>query len=126
MGEEQDPGLGIREPGSEDGRWAVRLGTMQMAVPYRVPRKRPEFALNHESLKVLDMVPIEWRKRKQRMKIDAAFAFPEVVGPQRVGATRPSPAQNQGEKVGLLPDEVQFSVDGEKVQLGEKAPNPEP
>jgi flagellar biosynthesis anti-sigma factor FlgM len=50
------------------------------------------------------------------MKIDASLAFPENVGPQRVGTTGPSPSQNQGEKVGLSPDEVQFSVDGDKVQ----------
>ena len=50
------------------------------------------------------------------MKIDASLAFPENVGPQRVGTTGPSPSQNQGERVGLSPDEVQFSVDGEKVQ----------
>jgi hypothetical protein len=31
------------------------------------------------------------------MKIDAAFAFLEVVGRQKVGATGPSPTQNQGE-----------------------------
>jgi len=72
------------------------------------------------------MEPIEWRKRKQRMRIDTAFAFPEIVGPQRVAATGPSPTQKQGEKVGLLPNEVRFSVDGEKVQLGEKVPNPQP
>jgi flagellar biosynthesis anti-sigma factor FlgM len=35
--------------------------------------------------------------------------------PQRVGAFS-SPTQNQGEKVGLFPDQVQFSVDREKVQ----------
>jgi flagellar biosynthesis anti-sigma factor FlgM len=50
------------------------------------------------------------------MKIDAPLAFPEGVGPQRVGATGTSPSQNQGERVGLSPDEVQLSVDGEKVQ----------
>jgi flagellar biosynthesis anti-sigma factor FlgM len=50
------------------------------------------------------------------MKIDASFALPEIGGPPRVGATGPSPTQNQGEKVGLFPDEVQLSVDGEKVQ----------
>lgn len=35
--------------------------------------------------------------------------------PQRVAAL-PSPAQHQGKKVGLFPDEVQFSIDREKVQ----------
>jgi negative regulator of flagellin synthesis FlgM len=35
--------------------------------------------------------------------------------PQRVAALS-SPAQNQGKKVGLFPDEVQFSIDHEKVQ----------
>jgi len=50
------------------------------------------------------------------MRIDASFAFPEIVGPQRVGATGPSPTQNQAEKAGLSPDEVPISVDGEKVQ----------
>jgi negative regulator of flagellin synthesis FlgM len=50
------------------------------------------------------------------MKIDAPLAFPQQVGPQRVGTTGPSPSQNQGESVGLSPDEAQFSVDGEKVQ----------
>ena len=50
------------------------------------------------------------------MKIDASFAFPEIVGPQRVGVAGPSPTQNQAEKVGLSPDEVRISVDGEKVQ----------
>jgi negative regulator of flagellin synthesis FlgM len=50
------------------------------------------------------------------MKIDAPLAFPEQVGPQRVGTTGSSPSQNQGERVDLSPDEVQFSVDGEKVQ----------
>jgi negative regulator of flagellin synthesis FlgM len=35
--------------------------------------------------------------------------------PQRVAAL-PSPAQNQGKKVCLFPDEVQFSIDREKVQ----------
>jgi flagellar biosynthesis anti-sigma factor FlgM len=50
------------------------------------------------------------------MKIDGSLAFPEQVGPQRVGTTGASPSQNQAEKVGLSPDEVQFSVDGEKIQ----------
>ncbi len=50
------------------------------------------------------------------MKIDAPLAFPQQVGPQRVGTTGPSPSQNQGESVDLSPDEAQFSVDGEKVQ----------
>ena len=50
------------------------------------------------------------------MKIDASFAFPEIVGPQRVGATGPSPTQNQAEKVGFSPDELRISLDGEKVQ----------
>jgi flagellar biosynthesis anti-sigma factor FlgM len=50
------------------------------------------------------------------MKIDASLSLPENVGPQRVGTTGPSPSQNQGEVVGLTPDEVQFSVDGDKVQ----------
>ena len=50
------------------------------------------------------------------MKIDAPLAFPEQVGPQRVGTAGPSPNQNEGARVGLSPDEVQFSVDGEKVQ----------
>jgi flagellar biosynthesis anti-sigma factor FlgM len=35
--------------------------------------------------------------------------------PKRVAAL-PSPAQNQGKKVGLSPNEVQFSIDREKVQ----------
>jgi flagellar biosynthesis anti-sigma factor FlgM len=50
------------------------------------------------------------------MKIDASLGLPENVGPQRVEITGPSPSQNQGERVGLTPDEVQFSVDGDKVQ----------
>jgi flagellar biosynthesis anti-sigma factor FlgM len=50
------------------------------------------------------------------MKIDAPLGLPEQVGPQRVGTTGSTPSQNQGERVGLSPDEVQFSVDGEKVQ----------
>ena len=50
------------------------------------------------------------------MKIDASLAFPEQVGPQRVGTTGASPSQNPAESVGLSSDEVQFSVDGEKVQ----------
>jgi flagellar biosynthesis anti-sigma factor FlgM len=50
------------------------------------------------------------------MKIDASLAFPENVGPQKVGTTGPSPSQNQAETVGLTSDEVQFSVDGDKVQ----------
>jgi negative regulator of flagellin synthesis FlgM len=50
------------------------------------------------------------------MKIDASLAFPEQAGPQRVTTTGASPSQNQVESVGLSPDEVQFSVDGEKVQ----------
>ena len=50
------------------------------------------------------------------MKIDAPLALPEQVGPQRVGTKEPSPNQNKGGSVGLSPDEVQFSVDGEKVQ----------
>jgi len=50
------------------------------------------------------------------MKIDAPLGFPQQVGPQRLGATGSSPSQNPGERVGLSPDEVQFSVDGEKVQ----------
>jgi flagellar biosynthesis anti-sigma factor FlgM len=50
------------------------------------------------------------------MKIDASFAFAEIVRPQRVGVTGAAPTQNQGERVGLSPDEVRFSVDGEKVQ----------
>jgi len=35
--------------------------------------------------------------------------------PQRVEVLS-SPAKNQGKKVGLFPDEVQFSIDREKVQ----------
>jgi len=50
------------------------------------------------------------------MKIDASLPFPDNVGPQRVGTTGPTPSQNQGEVVGLSSDEVQFSVDGDKVQ----------
>jgi flagellar biosynthesis anti-sigma factor FlgM len=50
------------------------------------------------------------------MKIDAPLALPQQDGPQRVGTTGPSPNQNTGGSVGLSPDEVQFSVDGEKVQ----------
>jgi flagellar biosynthesis anti-sigma factor FlgM len=50
------------------------------------------------------------------MKIDLPLAFPENAGPQRVGTAGPSPTPNQGERVGLSPDEVQLSVDGEKVQ----------
>jgi negative regulator of flagellin synthesis FlgM len=50
------------------------------------------------------------------MKIDAPLGFPEQVGPQRVETTGSSSSQNQAERVGLSPDEVQFSVDGEKVQ----------
>ena len=50
------------------------------------------------------------------MKVDAPLAFPEGVGLQRVGATGTAPSQNQGESVGLSPDEVQLSVDGEKIQ----------
>jgi flagellar biosynthesis anti-sigma factor FlgM len=50
------------------------------------------------------------------MKVDASFALPENVGPQRVGTTGPSPSQNQAEGVGLSSDQAQFSVDGEKVQ----------
>jgi negative regulator of flagellin synthesis FlgM len=50
------------------------------------------------------------------MKIDAPLGFPQQVEPQRVGTTGSSPSQKQGERVGLSPDEVQFSVDGEKVQ----------
>jgi flagellar biosynthesis anti-sigma factor FlgM len=50
------------------------------------------------------------------MKIDSSLAFPQQVEPQRVGTTGSSPSQNQGELAGLSPDEVQFSIDGEKVQ----------
>ena len=50
------------------------------------------------------------------MKIDAPLAFPEQVGPQRVGTTGPSQSQNDGGRVGLSPDQAQFSVDGETVQ----------
>jgi flagellar biosynthesis anti-sigma factor FlgM len=50
------------------------------------------------------------------MKIDAPLGFPEQVGPQGVTTTGFSPSQNQGERVGVSPDEVQFSVDGEKIQ----------
>jgi negative regulator of flagellin synthesis FlgM len=50
------------------------------------------------------------------MKIDAPLGFPEQVGPQRLGTTGSSPSQNQAERMGLSPDEVQFSVDGETVQ----------
>ena len=50
------------------------------------------------------------------MKIDAAVGLPGQVEPQRVGTTGSAPSQNQGERVGFSPDEVQFSVDGEKVQ----------
>jgi flagellar biosynthesis anti-sigma factor FlgM len=50
------------------------------------------------------------------MKIDAPVALPQQVGPQRVGTTGPPPNQNTGGSVGLSPDQVQFSVDGEKVQ----------
>ena len=50
------------------------------------------------------------------MKIDAPLALPQQDGPQRVGTTGPSPSQNQGGRVDFSPDEVQFSVDGEKVQ----------
>jgi flagellar biosynthesis anti-sigma factor FlgM len=50
------------------------------------------------------------------MKTDAPLGFPEQVGLQGVTAARSSPSQNQGERVGVSPDEVQFSVDSEKVQ----------
>jgi negative regulator of flagellin synthesis FlgM len=50
------------------------------------------------------------------MKIDLPLAFPGQSGPSRVGAAGPSPTQNQEERVGLSSDEVQLSVDGEKVQ----------
>jgi negative regulator of flagellin synthesis FlgM len=50
------------------------------------------------------------------MKIDAPLGFPEQVGPQRLGTTGSPTSQNQAERVGLSPDEVQFSVDGETVQ----------
>ncbi len=50
------------------------------------------------------------------MKIDASLGFPEQGGPQKVGTTGSSPSQNQGERIGFSPDEVKFSVDGEKVQ----------
>jgi flagellar biosynthesis anti-sigma factor FlgM len=50
------------------------------------------------------------------MKIDGSLALPEEVGPRRVGTTGASPSEDQGESVGLNPDEVQFSVDGDKVQ----------
>jgi len=50
------------------------------------------------------------------MKIDAPLAFPQQVGPQKVGTRGPSPSQHEEERVNLSPDEVQFSVDGEKVQ----------
>jgi flagellar biosynthesis anti-sigma factor FlgM len=50
------------------------------------------------------------------MKIDAPLGFPEQVGPQGVTTAGSSPSQNQGERGGVSPDEVQFSVDGEKVQ----------
>jgi flagellar biosynthesis anti-sigma factor FlgM len=56
------------------------------------------------------------RENNGWLKIDASFAFPEIVVPQRVGTSGPSPTQNQGKKVGLFPNEVQFSVDREKVQ----------
>jgi flagellar biosynthesis anti-sigma factor FlgM len=50
------------------------------------------------------------------MKIDAPLAFPQSVGPQRVGVTGTSPSQDQELRVGLSSDEVQLSVDGEKIQ----------
>jgi flagellar biosynthesis anti-sigma factor FlgM len=50
------------------------------------------------------------------MKIDASLAFPEPVGPQRVGTTGTSPSQNEGVSVNLSPDQAQFSVDAGKVQ----------
>jgi flagellar biosynthesis anti-sigma factor FlgM len=50
------------------------------------------------------------------MKIDLPITFPGQSEPSRVGATGPSPTQNQGELVGVSSDEVQLSVDGEKVQ----------
>jgi negative regulator of flagellin synthesis FlgM len=50
------------------------------------------------------------------MKIDTSLAFPEQGGPQRVGTTGPSQSQNEGGRVSLSPDQVQFSVDGETVQ----------
>jgi flagellar biosynthesis anti-sigma factor FlgM len=50
------------------------------------------------------------------MKIDAPLGFREQVGPQGVTTAGSLPSQNQGERRGVSPDEVQFSVDGEKVQ----------
>jgi len=50
------------------------------------------------------------------MKIDAPLAFPDQVGPQRVGTTGPSQSQNEEGRVSLSPDQAQFSVDGETVQ----------
>jgi flagellar biosynthesis anti-sigma factor FlgM len=50
-----------------------------------------------------------------RLKIDASFAFPQIVVPHRVAALS-SPAQDSGKNVGLFPNEVQPSIDREKVQ----------
>ena len=50
------------------------------------------------------------------MKIDASLNFPQQVGTPRVGTTGPSPSQNDEGRVDFSPDEVQFSVDGGKVQ----------
>ena len=50
------------------------------------------------------------------MKIDNSLAYPENVGPQKVGTTGPSPSQNQSDKVSLATDEANFSIDGDKVQ----------
>jgi len=50
------------------------------------------------------------------MKIDAPLGFPEQVGSQRIGNAGSPTSQNQLGTVGLSPDEVQFSIDGEKFQ----------
>jgi len=50
------------------------------------------------------------------MKIDLPLTYTGPSGPSGIGATGPSPSQSQGEKVGFSPDEVQLSVDGERVQ----------
>jgi flagellar biosynthesis anti-sigma factor FlgM len=50
------------------------------------------------------------------MKIDAPLAFPQNKGLERAGTTGTSPSQNEGAKVGLSSDNVQLSVDGDKIQ----------
>ena len=50
------------------------------------------------------------------MKIDAPLAFPEQMGPQKLGTSGSPSTQNNAESVDLSPDQVQISGDSGKTE----------